>query len=733
MKKSVLLLVIGMLFSPLMVQAEGEEALLEQELKNIAEEYYIDSSEDAQIVLDAELQVQYLNSPFEVSVLECQDTFCTVSLSLKEQSELSVTKKVFLKDSVEKEDECSQQKDNHVEVEEQIDVEDSMKEDSKDEVPSDGGENFRTQDTNTTAEVSVSDGWVVEGENTYYYRNGERVVGFQEIEGETYYFEADGRMYKGILDFEGKKYLLGVKSGKLYRSGLATTPDGKIYYCGSDGVLLLGFQEIDGDTYYFGPDGSMYKGILDFEGKKYLLGVKSGKLYRSGLATTPDGNIYYSGDDGVLLLGFQEIDGDTYYFGPHMYKGVATIEGIQYLFGVKSGKLYRSGLATTPDGNIYYTDAEGKLKLGWQIMDGETYYFGPYMYKGIVEIEGSQYLFGLKSGKLYRSGLATTPDGNIYYTDAEGKLKLGWQVIDGGTYYFGPYMYKGIVQVEGKKYLFGFTSGKLYIGWAKVPNGAIYYTNSSGEIQTGYQTIEGKAYLFSSEGVLQTGWQEIDGKTYYFYADGSRATFISKIAGVRYEFSATGELQYSNVKLIIDVSSWQGAIDWDRLWSSGEIDGVILRIAAGCEQEDAMLANYIENVKRLGIPYGIYIYSYAENYDEGVLYANFTQNVINKYGLNPTLGVYLDLESNSITSYMGVAEYENVVRGFMSVLPNAKVYTYSYYANTALNSDYIRPYITWIANYEVTDRPGNYQGWQYTSSASVPGINGKVDMSIFYS
>ena len=105
---------------------------------------------------------------------------------------------------------------------------------------------------------------------------------------------------------------------------------------------------------------------------------------------------------------------------------------------------------------------------------------------------------------------------------------------------------------------------------------------------------------------------------------------------------------------------------------------------------------------------------------------------MSKYGLNPTLGVYLDLESNGITSYMGVNEYEQVVKGFMAVIPYAKVYTYTNYAQTALNSSYIHQYITWIANYSVTDRPGNYQGWQYTSKGSLPGISGNVDLSIFY-
>ena len=394
----------------------------------------------------------------------------------------------------------------------------------------------------------------------------------------------------------------------------------------------------------------------------------------------------------------------------------------------------KNGWVYEDENTYYYRD--GVLLIGFNMIDGETYYFNEdgSMYKGVLTLGEDKYLLGVKSGKLYKSGMATTPDGNIYYSDDEGKLLLGWQEYEGETYYFSEdgSMYKGFLTIDNKKYLFGFNSGKLYIGWATTPDKKIYYTNSFGEVQCGYQLIDGSAYLFDDNGVLQTGWQEINGKKYYFYADGTKAKYVSKIAGVRYEFSETGELQYSNVKLIIDISAWNNQIDWDALWNSGEIDGVILRIAAGAEVEDTMLSLNIANVKRLGIPYGIYIYSYAENFAEGVFYGNFTNNIINKYSLNPTLGVYLDLESNGITSYMNTQQYEEVVRGYMSVIPYAKIYTYTNYANTTLNSAYISQYITWIANYSVTERPGNYQGWQYTSKANVTGIVGNVDMSIFY-
>lgn len=144
-------------------------------------------------------------------------------------------------------------------------------------------------------------------------------------------------------------------------------------------------------------------------------------------------------------------------------------------------------------------------------------------------------------------------------------------------------------------------------------------------------------------------------------------------------------------------------------------------------------------MKRLNIPYGIYIYSYAENYNEGKIYADFTVEVIKKYNLNPTLGIYLDLESNIITSYMGVSEYTAVVKGYMETMKNngyeniTKLYTYKNYADTALNSEYLRNQITWIAQYNhKCTYSGSYIGWQYSSTEKIPGINGNVDISVWF-
>ncbi len=230
----------------------------------------------------------------------------------------------------------------------------------------------------------------------------------------------------------------------------------------------------------------------------------------------------------------------------------------------------------------------------------------------------------------------------------------------------------------------------------------------------------------------RTGWQVIDGKKYYIYEDGSRAKYIAKVDGKRCEFTANGELQHENIKLVVDVSDHNKTIDWDNLWRSGEIDGAIVRVSAGAERIDSKFEENMQAITRLNIPYGMYIYSYAENYDEGKYYAEFLKKTAGKYIENASLGVYFDLESNGITSYLNTNDYNGIVKGFMDIIPQAKIYTYTDYSNNVLNSDYLLNLTTWIANYAVSDRPGDYRGWQYTSKGRVTGVSTNVDVSIFY-
>ena len=248
-------------------------------------------------------------------------------------------------------------------------------------------------------------------------------------------------------------------------------------------------------------------------------------------------------------------------------------------------------------------------------------------------------------------------------------------------------------------------------------------------------------FLFDDFGRLQNGWQVINDKTYYFYADGTKATGISKIAGVRYEFSKDGVLLNSNIKLVLDVSKWQGNIDWDLLWSSGEIDAVILRMGFGDSDEDSKFAEYLSNVKRLGIPYGIYWFSYAKTGSDALREAQLTISLYKKYDLNPSFNVFYDLEdwsysNGTINSYdISKEGYKDISASYIGLLNQngigASIYANTYFYNSRFLDD-TKKDVEWIANYSADTVPGNFRGWQYTSSGSVSGVNGNVDLSIFY-
>ena len=147
----------------------------------------------------------------------------------------------------------------------------------------------------------------------------------------------------------------------------------------------------------------------------------------------------------------------------------------------------------------------------------------------------------------------------------------------------------------------------------------------------------------------------------------------------------------------------------------------------------------INNVKRLGIPYTVYLYSYAGNASEARLEAQNMLKLILKYQLNPSLNVYYDLEGYKSpvdnSDHITVSEYQAIAETFINYLGQngygASIYSYYNFALNRFN-DKTRSYLDWIALYSSSNYyPYAWRGWQYTSAGRLPGINGNVDMSIF--
>ena len=190
----------------------------------------------------------------------------------------------------------------------------------------------------------------------------------------------------------------------------------------------------------------------------------------------------------------------------------------------------------------------------------------------------------------------------------------------------------------------------------------------------------------------------------------------------------------------IDVSEHQGNINWDAVKASG-VDFAILRVGFGAPsfggRTDYQFQRNISECERLGIPYGIYLYSYA--WDDGQAADEAAFVISSIAGHSPQLPIYYDLEDNSIIAdgrQGGVASRASV---FCNRIINAG-YKVGIYANLNwFNNVLTDPVFNspswdhWIAQYNYQcDYAGKYSFWQYASDGSVDGISGSVDMNYAY-
>ena len=566
-------------------------------------------------------------------------------------------------------------------------------------------------------------GFVTALNGDVYYTSNDGIIrtGIQMINGNKYYFNENGIMQKGIIEIDGTRYFFGEYSGVL-KYGLVTALNGDVYYTANDGIIRTGIQEIGGNKYYFDANGIMRKGIIEIDGTRYFFGEYSGVL-KYGLVTALNGDVYYTANDGIIRTGIQEIGGNKYYFDANgiMRKGIIEIDGTRYFFGEYSGVL-KYGFVTALNGNIYYTANDGIVRTGIQTINKKKYFFGEY------------------SGVL-KYGLVTALNGDVYYTSNDGIIRTGIQKVGGNKYYFDEtgIMRKGIININGIRYFFGEYSGVLKYGLVTALNGDVYYTANDGIIRTGVQIINGVLYKFNSEGKLESGWTTKDGGTYFMQADGTFLTGWHIVMGEKCFFNSLGQLIGRNVKRIIDVSKFQGEIDWYALKNSNTVDGVILRIGLGSTLLDEQAKRNIQKLNELNIPYGIYLFSYAENSQEAIWEADYTNRLIKEYGANPTLGVYLDIEKwtthADASDNISQATYEAIITTYINRMSNygytARVYTGKNYALNRL-TELARSYVTWIAQYNyVCNYPGSYRIWQY-GSEYYPGINGAVDTNVMF-
>jgi GH25 family lysozyme M1 (1,4-beta-N-acetylmuramidase) len=188
----------------------------------------------------------------------------------------------------------------------------------------------------------------------------------------------------------------------------------------------------------------------------------------------------------------------------------------------------------------------------------------------------------------------------------------------------------------------------------------------------------------------------------------------------------------------IDVSSWQGKPDWPKVSNSG-VKFAILRIHQKSGVDTSFEHNY-KGCKSNGILIGGYKYSYALTPAQAIDEAEDVLSVLCGRGLD--FPVFYDLEWKQQRS-LGKQAIENIAVAFLTRIKKAGykagIYCNLDWHNNVL-SDALKQYDCWIARYPANDngsaqerlRPNVGVGWQYSSKGKVPGINGNVDMDVFY-
>ena len=564
--------------------------------------------------------------------------------------------------------------------------------------------------------------------------------------GRWYYFGADGKMLKSTVTPDG--YLVDIE-GMLVSPGWSYQ-GGKWYYALSGGKVFRGdWKKIGGVWYAFHDNGVMYShewsgsyflkdsGAMadnewvfdrnynswfyikpggtyasrEWKGNYYLKAggymAKSEFIYDPNYKAT-----YYLKEDGTYVKNqWLQIKGKWYHF--RKYGELDTNKWIGSYYVKADGMMAASELVYDPTYNSsFYFDKDGNyLSKQWKEIDGERYYFKDGGYIAKNEWVGSYFIKG--NGRMAKNEMQYDQStGSSYYFKEDGTYaKNYWAKVGGYWYYF-----KSNGKVARKEWI----DNK-------------YYVLDNGKMATGTHIIDHYQYVFDGSGnvlskkAVDIGWVEKDGKRYFYNG-------------------ASQRLGDETTKKVMDISEHQGHIsNWEGIIKDNDIDAVIVRIGYS-GAEDKHLAHNISELNRLGVPYGIYLYTYASTEADGVEDAEQTIALIKKYNIKPTYPIYFDLEdwrytNGAKSAPTDTATWVKIWKAYRDTMAkagytNVRIYSYQYLLQNRLNDPEILKHVDWVAAYtpQLTYQLPYSQpswGWQYTDKEFVTGL-GNVDMSVWF-
>ena len=600
------------------------------------------------------------------------------------------------------------------------------------------------------------------------YKPGEepKYTGLYKADGETYY-QVDSKPITNTWKWHGGRWYYFGADGKMLKS--TVTPDG--YLVDIEGMLVSpGWSYQGGKWYYALSGGKVFRGDWKKIGGVWYAFHDNGVMYSHEWS----GN-YFLKADGAMADNewvFDKNYNSWFYIKPggiyarNEWKGDYYLKGGGYM--AKSEFIYDSKYQAT-----YYLDVSGKyVRDQWKEINGKWYHFRKYGEMDTSKWIGSYYV--KSDGAIAASELVYDPTYNSsFYFDKDGNyLSKQWKEIDGERYYFkdggyiaknewvGSYFIKGNGRMAKNEMQYDQSTGSSYYFkedgtyaknyWAKV-GGYWYYFKSNGKVAR-KEWIDNKYYVLDN-GKMATGTHIIDHYQYVFDGSGNvlskKAVDIGWVEkdGKRYFYNgASQRLGDETTKKVMDISEHQGHIsNWEGIIKDNDIDAVIVRIGYS-GAEDKHLAHNISELNRLGVPYGIYLYTYASTEADGVEDAEQTIALIKKYNIKPTYPIYFDLEdwrytNGAKSAPTDTATWVKIWKAYRDTMAkagytNVRIYSYQYLLQNRLNDPEILKHVDWVAAYtpQLTYQLPYSQpswGWQYTDKEFVTGL-GNVDMSVWF-
>lgn len=304
--------------------------------------------------------------------------------------------------------------------------------------------------------------------------------------------------------------------------------------------------------------------------------------------------------------------------------------------------------------------------------------------------------------------------------DVSGKLTLSGKLSDGTT-----------VQVTCDVTIVG-SSTSLQLSDGR----QLYIENKSKKIVKAtvgnFKSKNKYCVAQKSTSVTKYGWQTVKNKQFYYDENGKKVTGKQVINGIEYRFDDKGRLQSTGYG--VDVSSWQGAIDWEQ--ASAVIGFAVIRCGfRGTSGKLAVDSRAVANVKQArknGVRAGLYFYSRAKNEIEAVEEASVAVKIAKDAG-TLDLPIYIDMEDSALSS-LSTSQRDAIVKAFCRTVKNSG-YSAGVYASKDWLEDKLTPsgydgISVWCVQYNTScTYKGKYAIWQFTSEGNIPGIQGKINLN----